>query len=104
MRFALNKILGDGMVAAFRLCISALGICAGLWPTFLMAQGLTDIDVFGGVTFRNTEFQFRFVYPAYWVQKTPRGPNVRALVSEDTKGPSNCNIVVRRGPYLGEGH
>lgn len=73
------------MCVSLRFCISVLGICAGLWPTLLMAQG---------VTFRSTEFQFRFVYPADWMQKTPRGQNVKALV-DAPDGASNCNIVVR---------
>src|SRR6478672_3864687 len=68
------------------LSIAVLGICMVLMPAPLMAQG---------VTFRSTEFKFRFVYPSDWSQKTPRGQNVRALVSAPD-GASNCNIVVRR--------
>ena len=34
------------------------------------------------------------------MQKTPRGPNVRALV-DAPDGDSNCNVVVRRVPELG---
>jgi hypothetical protein len=72
------------------LCVAVLGICTGLMPAPLMAQG---------VTFRSSEFKFRFVYPSDWSQKTPRGQNVRALVSAPD-GASNCNIVVRRVPDL----
>jgi hypothetical protein len=70
------------------LCLLA---CVSLWPSSLNAQGLT---------FRNVEFRFRFVCPADWIQKTPRGPNVRALI-DAPDGASNCNIVVRRVPELG---
>jgi hypothetical protein len=52
-----------------------------------------------GITFRSAEFGFRFVYPPHWSQKTPTGPNVRALVDAPDGG-SNCNIVVRRVPEL----
>jgi GYF domain 2 len=52
-----------------------------------------------GITFRSTEFQFRFVYPPNWIEKTPRGQNVRALI-DAPDGASNCNIVVRRVPEL----
>jgi hypothetical protein len=69
------------------LCLLA---CMSLWPSSLSAQGLT---------FRNVEFRFRFVYPADWVQKTPRGQNVKALI-DAPDGASNCNIVVRRMPEL----
>lgn len=68
-----------------RLCVSVLS-CIALWPSSLSAQG---------ITFRSAEFQFRFVYPAGWTEKTPRGPNVKALV-DAPDGMSNCNIVVRR--------
>jgi len=68
-----------------RFCLSLL-ISAALWPSSLNAQG---------IMFRSTEFGFRFVYPANWIEKTPRGPNVRALV-DAPDGASNCNIVVRR--------
>jgi hypothetical protein len=53
-----------------------------------------------GVTFRNAEFKFRFVYPSDWTQQTPRGPNVRALIQGPPGRISNCNIVVRRMPAL----
>lgn len=53
-----------------------------------------------GITFRNTEFKFRFVYPGDWTQQTPRGPNVRALITGPPSHNSNCNIVVRRVPAL----
>jgi hypothetical protein len=53
-----------------------------------------------GVTFRNTEFKFRFVYPNDWSEKKPRGPNVRALIQGPPGRMSNCNIVVRRVPAL----
>jgi hypothetical protein len=52
-----------------------------------------------GITFRSTEFKFRFVYPPNWIEKTPRGQNVRALL-DAPDGASNCNIVVRRVPEL----
>lgn len=68
-----------------RLCVSVLP-CLALWPSSLNAQG---------ITFRSAEFQFRFVYPAGWTKKIPRGPNVKALV-DAPDGMSNCNIVVRR--------
>jgi hypothetical protein len=72
-----------------RLCLSAL-FCVALFPSPLSAQG---------ITFRSAEFRFRFVYPTDWVQKTPRGPNVRALVAAPD-GASNCNIVIRAMPEL----
>lgn len=53
-----------------------------------------------GVTFRNIEFKFRFVYPDGWKQATPRGPNVRALIEGPQGRQANCNIVVRRVPSL----
>jgi hypothetical protein len=68
------------------LHLIALSVCMSLY------SGLSLAD---GITFRNTEFKFRFVYPKGWIQKTPRGPNVRALI-DAPDGASNCNIVVRR--------
>ena len=56
------------------------------WPSALGADG---------TTLRNTEFKFRFVYPSAWQQKTPRGPNVRALI-DAPDGMSSCIMVVRR--------
>jgi hypothetical protein len=46
-------------------------------------------------TFRDSEFAFRFVYPSAWQQKSPRGPNVRALI-DAPDGMSSCVIVARR--------
>ena len=57
-----------------------------VWPSALGADR---------TTFRNSEFKFRFVYPSAWQQKTPRGPNVRALI-DAPDGMSSCVIVVRR--------
>src|SRR5262245_5336072 len=83
-----HKYLEEFMTSlCLGLCLLA---CVSLWPSALYAQGLT---------FRNVEFRFRFVYPADWIQKTPRGPNVRALI-DAPDGASNCNIVVRRMPEL----
>jgi hypothetical protein len=65
-------------------------ISTALCPSPLSAQG---------ITFRNAEFRFRFVYPEDWISKTPRGPNVRALI-DAPDGAANCNIVVRRAPEL----
>ena len=51
------------------------------------------------LTFRNSEFKFRFVYPPDWSLATPRGPNVRALIhSKTVQQSANCNMVVRRTP------
>ena len=58
-----------------------------IWPSALGAADQT--------TFRHSEFKFRFVYPSTWQQKTPRGPNVRALI-DAPDGMSSCVIVVRR--------
>ena len=53
------------------------------------------------VTFRNTQYKFRFIYPPDWHIATPRGPNVHGSVtSPNTKPPANCNIVVRYVPEL----
>lgn len=56
-----------------------------VWPSALGADR---------TTFRNTEFN-RFVYPSAWQQKSPRGPNVRALI-DAPDGMSSCVIVARR--------
>ena len=61
-----------------------------VWPSALGADR---------TTFRNSEFKFRFVYPSAWQQKTPRGPNVRALI-DAPDGMSSCVIVVRREAEL----
>src|SRR5436190_8298636 len=63
------------------------------------ALGPSSLQSSQGITFRSPEFRFRFVYPANWVEKTPRGANVRALI-DAPDGASNCNIVVRRMPEL----
>ena len=48
------------------------------------------------LTFRSTQYKFRFTYPHDWHISTPRGPNVRGSVSSPNNKPSaNCNIVVR---------
>jgi len=62
-----------------------------VWPNALGAADQT--------TFRNSEFKFRFVYPSAWQQKTPRGPNVRALI-DAPDGMSSCVMVVRREANL----
>lgn len=74
------------MSRTLRFCVSIIVTCSALWPILLKAEG---------ITFRNPEFKFRFVYPSDWIQKTPRGPNVRALI-DAPDGMSNCNVVVRR--------
>ncbi len=53
------------------------------------------------VTFRNTEFKFRFIYPPGWKIDTPRGKNVRGKVSSP-KGElfASCNIVVKPSPAI----
>jgi len=61
-----------------------------VWPSALGADR---------TTFRNSEFKFRFVYPSAWQQKTPRGPNVRALI-DAPDGMSSCVMVVRREANL----
>ena len=49
------------------------------------------------LTFRNTQFNFRFVYPSDWRIGTPRGPNVRGTVNAPQGSPfANCSIVVRQ--------
>lgn len=53
-----------------------------------------------GITFRNSEFKFRFVYPSDWKPVTPRGPNVKGLIQGPRGRLSSCNIVVRRVPQL----
>lgn len=67
--------------------------------------GLVGISTAGAqsdwVTFRNTQYKFRFTYPSDWHISTPRGPNVRGSVtSPNTKPPANCNIVVGYVPQL----
>jgi hypothetical protein len=79
------------MHSPFKCQIAVIVVLALLSPVPANAQG---------VTFRNTEFKFRFVYPSDWTQQTPRGPNVRALIQGPPGRMSNCNIVVRRMPAL----
>jgi hypothetical protein len=51
------------------------------------------------LTFRNTQFNFRFVYPSDWRLGTPRGPNVRGTINAPQNSPfANCSIVVRQLP------
>lgn len=53
------------------------------------------------ITFRNSEFRFRFIYPPDWRLATPRGANVRGSINAPQGGPfANCNIVVRNVPEL----
>lgn len=53
------------------------------------------------LTFRNSQYKFRFTYPSDWHISTPRGPNVRGSVtSPNTKPHANCNIVVGYVPEL----
>ena len=57
-----------------------------VWPS---ALGADRANV------RVPDFKFRFVNRLSWLQKTPRGPNVRALI-DAPDGMSSCVIVVRR--------
>lgn len=51
------------------------------------------------LTFRNTQFNFRFIYPPDWRLGTPRGPNVRGTINAPQNSPfANCSIVVRQLP------
>ncbi len=53
------------------------------------------------ITFRSTEFKFRFIYPPTWNPTTPRGQNVRGSIIPAQGSPiANCNIVVRKIPEL----
>jgi hypothetical protein len=55
------------------------------------------------ITVRNREFSFRFIHPADWRVRTPRGLNVRYLISTPASTPlGSCNIVVRRVPKLAD--
>jgi len=52
-------------------------------------------------THRNTEYQFRFLYPPDWTFGTPRGPRVRATLFPPAEAPrANCNIVVGSLPAI----
>ena len=109
MRFALAFIVarvpGPGASLLIHRAIlilprNALVICILLVSFVVALSMLAEPANAQGVTFRNTEFKFRFVYPSDWTQQTPRGPNVRALIRGPTGRISNCNIVVRRAPEL----
>lgn len=53
------------------------------------------------VTFRNTQFKFRFIYPPDWQVGIPRGKNVRGKVfSPNKKSFASCNIVVIPSPEI----
>lgn len=53
------------------------------------------------LVFRNTQFNFRFLYPPNWHISTPRGPNVRgSVIAPNNKPFANCAIVVRQVPEL----
>jgi len=54
-------------------------------------------------TYRNTEYQFRFLYPPNWTFGTPRGPRVRATLFPPANAPrANCNIVVGSLPAVAQ--
>lgn len=45
---------------------------------------------------RRSDPPFRFEYPSTWVEKTPRGENVKALVSSnDATTGANCSVGMR---------
>jgi hypothetical protein len=55
----------------------------------------------GWKLFRKSDPPFRFEYPSAWVEKTPRGENVKALVSSNDPGTgANCNVLIRAAPEL----
>jgi hypothetical protein len=54
-------------------------------------------------TYRDNSLKFRFLYPADWIDGTPRGENVKTSLFAPQGFPSaNCNIVVRSFPEIKE--
>jgi hypothetical protein len=77
-----------------------MGLKTNTLALLVLTLSVGPIAAQEGNTFRNTEFKFRFVYPTDWTAKTPRGPNVRALIAAPGAQMTCCNIVVRRMPQL----
>lgn len=82
--------------------ILAFAIFIGIYPCVGFSQTLENREVTAipnndWQTFRSEDAHFRFIYPPSWVSKTPRGENVKALVSGG-EGGSNCNVVVKPLP------
>lgn len=82
--------------------ILAFAILVGFYPCVGFSQTLENREVTAmpnndWQTFRSEDAHFRFIYPPSWFSKTPRGENVKALVSGG-EGGSNCNVVVKPLP------
>ena len=59
---------------------------------------ITDADS-GWNLFRHRNPDFRFLFPAAWTVKQPKGSHVRALVSSnDLTSGASCNVGVNRSP------
>lgn len=121
LKFLFSGIFGQDQEESERTR-SHPGLCLGLGPIIITSEedvrkniakfflisiliGLVGISTAVAqsdwVTFRNTQYKFRFIYPSDWHISTPRGYNVRGSVtSPNTKPPANCNIVVGYVPKL----
>lgn len=72
-------------------------LCALLFLIFLCSQNVfaQNLVTSNWLTYRNQEYKFRFIYPSDWIIKQGRGPNVKALVSNNQANNANCNVVVK---------
>ena len=69
--------------------------------SFLFALGiivfLFSFNVYSEQVYRNSDFQFRIVYPDNWNSVLPKGKNIKLLI-EAPNNTNGCNVFARANP------